>query len=73
VSLSREGDEEEAKAPIVHAPRYPKAKEEGWWLVIGDPKANALVCIKRITLQQRAKVTARTRPALAHKLRQRRS
>jgi len=56
VQLARETDEEEAPVPRAHAPRFPKPKEEGWWLVIGDPKANALVCIKRITLQLRAKV-----------------
>ena len=29
--------------------------EEGWWVVIGDPKANSLLSIKRLTLQQKAK------------------
>ena len=42
--------------PSVHAPRFPKAKEEGWWLVVGDAKSNGLLCIKRITLQLKAKV-----------------
>ena len=56
VQLQREADDAEAKVPAVHAPRFPKQKEEGWWLVVGDPKANALLCIKRITLQQKAKV-----------------
>ena len=32
VSLLREGDEE-GRVPKVHAPRFPKDKEEGWWLV----------------------------------------
>lgn len=31
-------------------------REEGWWIVIGDPKANSLLSIKRLTLQQKAKV-----------------
>lgn len=31
-------------------------REEGWWVVIGDPKSNSLISIKRLTLQQRAKV-----------------
>ncbi|GJZ43702.1 U5 small nuclear ribonucleoprotein 200 kDa helicase, partial [Tanacetum coccineum] len=26
----------------VDAPRYPKTKEEGWWLVVGDTKSNQL-------------------------------
>jgi len=57
VQLQREGEEEEARGvPKVHAPRFPKEKEEGWWLVVGDVAANSLVCIKRITLQLKAKV-----------------
>ena len=38
------------------APRYPKAKEEGWWLVVGDTKSNTLLAIKRVSLQRRSKV-----------------
>ena len=34
----------------VDAPRYPKKKEEGWWLVVGDTKTNQLVAIKRVWL-----------------------
>jgi pre-mRNA-splicing helicase BRR2 len=55
VQLQREGEEDE-RVPKVHAPHFPKDKEEGWWLVIGDVAANSLVCIKRITLQLKAKV-----------------
>lgn len=40
----------------VDAPRYPKAKEEGWWLVVGDTKNNQLLAIKRVSLQRRSKV-----------------
>ena len=40
----------------MHAPRFPKDKEEGWWLVVGDVAANSLLCIKRISLQLKAKV-----------------
>ena len=36
--------------------RYPTRKEEQWWLVVGDPKANSLLAIKRITLQRKSKV-----------------
>lgn len=32
-------------------------REEGWWLVIGEPRSNSLISIKRLTLQQKAKVT----------------
>jgi pre-mRNA-splicing helicase BRR2 len=31
-------------------------REEGWWVVIGDPKMNSLISIKRLTLQHKAKV-----------------
>ena len=33
-----------------------QVKEEGWWLVVGNTKANTLLCIKRISLQLKAKV-----------------
>ena len=39
----------------VDAPRYPKAKEEGWWLIVGDTKTNLLLAIKRVSLQRRLK------------------
>lgn len=32
-------------------------REEGWWVVIGDSKSNSLISIKRLTLQQKAKVS----------------
>uniref|UniRef100_A0A667XRQ8 Activating signal cointegrator 1 complex subunit 3 n=1 Tax=Myripristis murdjan TaxID=586833 RepID=A0A667XRQ8_9TELE len=31
-------------------------REEGWWVVIGDPKSNSLISIKRLTLQQKVKL-----------------
>ncbi|KAL6175995.1 hypothetical protein ACLB2K_052631 [Fragaria x ananassa] len=40
----------------VDAPRYPKTKEEGWWLVVGDTKTNSLLAIKRVPPQKKAKV-----------------
>ncbi|XP_060170632.1 DExH-box ATP-dependent RNA helicase DExH12-like isoform X2 [Lycium barbarum] len=40
----------------VFAPRYPKDKEEGWWLVVGDPKSNQLLAIKRVTLQRKSRI-----------------
>ncbi|KAJ7961552.1 DExH-box ATP-dependent RNA helicase [Quillaja saponaria] len=39
----------------VDAPRYPKPKEEGWWLVVGDTKNNLLLAIKRVSLQRKLK------------------
>jgi pre-mRNA-splicing helicase BRR2 len=70
VSLEREMDDDDeedeagaAKAAggaagptMVYAPKYPKPKHEGWWLVIGNAKTNALLCVKRVALAQKANV-----------------
>jgi pre-mRNA-splicing helicase BRR2 len=40
----------------VDAARFPKAKEENWWLVVGEPKTNKLIAIKRVALGKRSKV-----------------
>ncbi len=53
VELEREA--EEAPGPVI-APHYPKRKDEGWWVVVGDVKKNSLVAIKRVPLQLRSKV-----------------
>ena len=58
ITLEREGGaeglEEGAGVGAVYAPRFPTAKTEGWWLVIGQPAANAILAIKRITLGRTA-------------------
>ncbi|KAL0039926.1 hypothetical protein WJX77_011783 [Trebouxia sp. C0004] len=33
----------------VFAPRFPKVKEEGWWLVLGDVNTHELLALKRIS------------------------
>ncbi|CAN4100513.1 unnamed protein product [Withania somnifera] len=40
----------------VLAPGYPKDKEEGWWLVVGDIESNQLVAIKRVNLQRNSRI-----------------
>ncbi|EYU30521.1 hypothetical protein MIMGU_mgv1a000041mg [Erythranthe guttata] len=45
-----------AEVGPVNAPRYPKSKEEGWWVVIGDTKTNQLLAIKRVALQRKSRV-----------------
>jgi pre-mRNA-splicing helicase BRR2 len=57
IQLEREEDEDEAPPAqyTAHAPRYPKTKNEGWWLVIGDPKTNNLLSIKRLTMKSKHK------------------
>lgn len=47
--------EDEVTGPVI-APLFPQKREENWWIVIGDPKANVLLSIKRLTLNQKAKV-----------------
>ena len=59
VALEREQDGSEQ--PAAHAPRFPGRKDEGWWLVVGDPKANSLLAIKRVNLGKAAKVGVKVR------------
>jgi len=40
----------------VDAPRFPKSKDEAWWLVVGDVSSGAVLAIKRVPLQRRSKV-----------------
>ncbi len=30
---------------FVHAPYYPTQREEGWWVVVGDPTTNQVHCL----------------------------
>ncbi|CAG9768745.1 unnamed protein product [Ceutorhynchus assimilis] len=52
VQLERE---DEVNGPVI-APFFPQKREEGWWVVIGDSRTNSLLSIKRLTLQQKARV-----------------
>ena len=54
VQLERELDDGEL-GPVI-APRYPKRKEESWWLVVGDAKKGTLAAIKRVSLGRKSKV-----------------
>ncbi|KAB2010160.1 hypothetical protein ES319_D10G217700v1 [Gossypium barbadense] len=55
VTLERDLEGKTEVGPV-DAPRYPKAKDEGWWLVVGDTISNQLLAIKRVSLQRKAKV-----------------
>jgi pre-mRNA-splicing helicase BRR2 len=66
VTLERDLEGRTEVGPV-DAPRYPKAKEEGWWLVVGDTKTNQLLAIKRVSLQRKSKVKLEFTPADAGK------
>ena len=55
VTLERDLEGRTEVGPV-EAPRYPKAREEGWWLVVGDTRSNQLLAIKRVALQRKSKV-----------------
>lgn len=52
VSLEREDE----VVGSVMAPLFPQKRDENWWCVIGDTKSNTLLSIKRLTLNQKAKL-----------------
>jgi pre-mRNA-splicing helicase BRR2 len=55
VQLEREAEEEEEVGPVI-APFFPKTKDEGWWIVIGDTETKTLLAIKRVTLHHKLTV-----------------
>eukprot|EP01062_Namystynia_karyoxenos_P034812 TRINITY_DN2548_c0_g1_i1.p1 TRINITY_DN2548_c0_g1~~TRINITY_DN2548_c0_g1_i1.p1 ORF type:complete len:2184 (+),score=931.08 TRINITY_DN2548_c0_g1_i1:79-6552(+) len=55
VQLERDLDEGDP-VPPVHCPLFPKVKEEGWWVVIGDKAANHVFAVKRVALQRKQKL-----------------
>jgi pre-mRNA-splicing helicase BRR2 len=63
VNLERE---DEVAEPVI-APHFPQKRDENWWVVVGDSKANSLLSIKRLTLSQKAKIKLDfTAPATAN-------
>ncbi len=46
---------DEVSGPVA-AQLFPQKREEGWWLVVGEVESNALISIKRLTLQQQAQI-----------------
>ncbi|GMI70138.1 hypothetical protein like AT2G42270 [Hibiscus trionum] len=51
VTLERDLEGKTEVGPV-DAPKYPKAKDEGWWLVVGDTKSNQLLAIKRVSSEE---------------------
>ena len=44
----------------MYAPHFPKAKDEGWWLILGEVDSNELLALKRLGF-----IRGRTRTSLA--------
>jgi pre-mRNA-splicing helicase BRR2 len=55
LSVGLERELEGELTPVV-APRYPKPRDEAWWLVLGCPKTGTLSAIKRVQLGRKARV-----------------
>ena len=55
VELNREWDDSELSC--VHSEYYPCAKEEAWWVIVGSPKDNTLISIKRVSFVKGVKVS----------------
>ena len=53
VTIRRPGVEEQEELQVfadpVYAQYYPGQKEEQWWIVVGRPKINKLLSIKKVT------------------------
>ena len=53
---STERRRERTLSDLNNFPLILQRREEGWWLVVGEPKSNSLISIKRLSLQQKTKV-----------------
>ncbi|KAF7094703.1 hypothetical protein CFC21_096990 [Triticum aestivum] len=56
VTLERDMTNLPSEVGPVNAPRYPKPRQEGWWLVIGDSSSDQLLAIKWVAVLQRARL-----------------
>ncbi|KAI0567446.1 pre-mRNA-splicing helicase BRR2 [Gracilaria domingensis] len=77
VTISRNEEDEESSdsqaqnvVPTISAPLYPENREEGWWVIVGNPKTNTLLSLRHVALKRRAKVKLRfdSPPAGLHTL-----
>ncbi|KAJ1744470.1 Pre-mRNA splicing [Coemansia sp. RSA 1591] len=51
VSLDRDWDDDSDNVPgPVIAPFFPYSRTEGWWLVVGDPRTQTLLVVKRVSV-----------------------
>ena len=54
--IDEEDEEEMASLGKVVSARYPHAKQEAWWLMVGDTNTNSMLTIKRITVGAASRV-----------------
>lgn len=66
VSISLEREQEGEVGPVI-APYFPIEKDEGWWLVIGDPKSKYLLAIKRVHFQSKYELSLDFKPEISGK------
>ncbi|PSN63487.1 Sec63-domain-containing protein [Corynespora cassiicola Philippines] len=50
VNVTRNLDEEDQPKTEVHAPFFPATKSENFWIIVGNPKENSLLAIKKVTI-----------------------
>lgn len=55
ITITIERDEE-MEDLVVESARYPFAKQEGWWVVIGDAATRQLYAIKKLTVAQESQL-----------------
>lgn len=63
VQIRRIGKKCGSKAPTSYTPRFPKIKEEGWWVIVGDTANNELLALRRISFGDRADVKLKCPPS----------
>ena len=58
-SDAQNSDSDPSLPPQVHAPFYPLAKTENWWLVVADEASKSLLAIKRVTVGRKKDLETR--------------
>ncbi|EPS69565.1 hypothetical protein M569_05199, partial [Genlisea aurea] len=56
ISLKNVNGSKRASGSKAYTPRYPKVKEEGWWLVVGNRRSSELYAFKRVSFRDVARV-----------------
>lgn len=57
VTITRDVEDEQGEPDLaVHAPFYPTAKTQGWWIVVGEKSSKSLLAIKRAVVGRQHKV-----------------